>query len=60
MVKKIVKNVNTLSQIFFVFREKEFLLNARSLKITEKSLIQHCERSELRLHFEWTELIKKC
>ena len=27
------------------------------LKITEKSLIlQHCERSELRLHFEWTKV----
>ena len=30
----------------------------RCLKITEKSLIQRCERSELRLHFEWTKLIK--
>ena len=27
---------------------------SRCLKITEKSLIQHCERSELSLHFEWT------
>ena len=26
------------------------------LKITEKGLIQHCERSELRLHFEWTKI----
>ena len=26
--------------------------DTRCLKITEKSLIQHCERSELRLHFE--------
>ena len=33
---------------------------ARCLKITEKSLIQHCERSELRLHFEWTKVHKKC
>ena len=31
-------------------------INARCLKITEKSLIQHCERSELRLHFEWTKV----
>ena len=23
-----------------------------------KSLIQHCERSELRLHFEWPKFIK--
>ena len=25
-----------------------------------KSLIQHCERSELRLHFEWTKVNEKC
>ena len=25
-----------------------------------KSLIQHCERSELRLHFEWTKVNKQC
>ena len=30
------------------------------LKITQKSLIQHCERSELRLHFEWTKVNQKC
>ena len=25
-----------------------------------KSLIQHCERSELRLHYEWTKVHLKC
>ena len=25
-----------------------------------KSIIQHCERSELCLHFEWTKVNKKC
>ena len=30
------------------------------MEITEKSLIQHCERSELRLHFEWTQVNEKC
>ena len=25
-----------------------------------KSRIQHCERSELRLHFEWTKVHEKC
>ena len=25
-----------------------------------KSIIQHCERSELRLHFEWTKINWKC
>ena len=28
----------------------------RCLKITEKGLIQHGERSELRLHFEWPKM----
>ena len=31
---------------------------SRCLKIT-KSIIQHCERSELRLHFEWTKVYFK-
>ena len=30
---------------------------SRCLKITEKSLIQDCERSELHLHFEWTKMV---
>ena len=25
-----------------------------------KSLIQHCERSEIRLHFEWKKVDRKC
>ena len=25
-----------------------------------KSRIQHCERSELRLHYEWTNVYQKC
>ena len=25
-----------------------------------KSLIQHCDQSELRLHFEWTKVDQKC
>ena len=25
-----------------------------------KSLIQHCERSELRIRFEWTKVHEKC
>ena len=29
---------------------------ARCLKVSQKSLIQHCERSELGLHFEWTKV----
>ena len=26
----------------------------------QKNRIQHCERSELRLHFEWTKINQKC
>ena len=33
---------------------------ALCLKITEKSRIQNCERSELRLHFEWRKVSQKC
>ena len=29
------------------------------LKFTTKSLIQHCERSELRLHLRWTEVNRR-
>ena len=31
---------------------------SQCLEITENGLIQHCERSELRLHFEWTKVFK--
>ena len=30
--------------------------NSNSPKIAEKSLTQHCERSELPLYFEWTKV----
>ena len=33
-------------------------MNSQCLKMTSKSRIQHCERSELRLHFEWKKFIK--
>ena len=33
---------------------------SQCLKIQPKSLIRHCERSELCLHFEWTKLNFKC
>ena len=32
--------------------------NTQCLKIVQKSRIQHCERSELLLHFEWPKFIK--
>ena len=47
-----------------LFRIHILVLNTESkLRLTDtvfenhrKSLIQHCERSELRLHFEWTKV----
>merc|ERR1711860_405457 len=42
------------------FKVKPFCLKTGCLKITENSLIQHCERSKLRLHFEWTKVNGKC
>ena len=39
---------------------KKIGTNPWCMKITEKSRIQHCERSELRLHFEWTKANQKC
>ena len=34
------------------------IMDSTLLKNQRKSLIQNCERSELRLHFQWTKLIK--
>ena len=42
-------------EFFLLWRQRTMETNfhAQCLKITE-NLIQHCQRSELRLHFEWT------
>ena len=34
--------------------------NSIVFKNLRTSLIQHCERSELRLHLEWTKVGQKC
>ena len=34
-------------------------ITPQCLKMAKKSRIQHCERSELRLHFEWTKVHEK-
>ena len=50
----------TASFIHTLYSEtKKSFCKTQCLKITEKSLIQHCERSELRLHFEWTKVSYK-
>ena len=52
--------VPILTQVFLHFLQSS--QNSLSIKVFEnhrKSLIQHCERSELRLHFEWTKVFKQ-
>ena len=44
--------------------KSKFLQSERTIytvfEKSQKSLIQHCERSELRLHFEWPKVHQKC
>ena len=57
-----------MGMLFFLFafrlknsetrRVTHFARIFQCFKIREKNCIQRCERSELRLHFEWTKLIK--
>ena len=42
---------SSLSLLFF-----SIFLQPHGAWKSQKSLIQHCERSELRLHFEWTKV----
>ena len=48
---KRMQHVSTLQQL-----SKFFLHIFTVFENHRKSLIQHCERSELRLHFEWTKV----
>ena len=49
-------------RIFMTFKSMLFeyfsipFSTCRVFEYHRKSLIQHCERSELRLHFEWTKV----
>ena len=48
-------------EIQIIVRIQPLILNSDTeLENRRKSLIQHCERSELRLHFEWTKVYQKC
>ena len=49
--EKKLRNIQFKNQ----FKNQNFS-ETRCLKNTEKSLIQHCERSELLLHFKWTKV----
>ena len=45
-------------QNIYAFLTSNFLDGCTLLENHRKSLIQHCEQSELCLHFEWTKEIK--
>ena len=58
-------SLSNLLKRILALRRKLFLSNSKRNKVSffftvfenhRKSLIQHCERSELRLHFEWTKV----
>ena len=40
--------------------ENKMITSCTEFENHRKSLIQHCEWSELRLHFEWTKVNQKC
>ena len=40
----------------FVFQLESSLMQLTVFENHRKSRMQHCERSELRLHFKWTEI----
>ena len=51
-----VTNEMIADEILKALLEDPEYAEAQCLKITQKSLIQYCERSELSLHFEWTKV----
>ena len=60
--KNALKCVNTVT-FNYPRAKRELQLFSNSYTVFEnhrKSLFQHCERSELRLHFEWTKVREKC
>ena len=54
---KCIKNIKEKSNICFI--QFLFMVMEHSVWKSPKSRIQHCERSELRLHFEWTKVCFK-
>ena len=62
-----MKNYNTQDDVLLrkhkekagVRRIVEHEISNTVVENRQKSLIQHCERSELRLHFEWTKVNQK-
>ena len=57
--KFLVISIHSILLPFIAFWGSKILIKATVITVFEnhrKSLIQHCERSELRLHFEWTKV----
>ena len=45
---------------FIISARNNFSISFTMFQNHRKSLIQHCDRSELRLHLEWTKVHQKC
>ena len=50
------KNWKRREATLFIYQNEEMFPLYHGVWKSQKSLIQHCERSELRLHFEWTKV----
>ena len=62
---EVLRNSSTQETISHVINKFIWEIKFKDIIITvfenrPKSRIQYCERSELRLHFEWTKVNKKC
>ena len=53
-VKKGLQHVEANQSLYWAITKNQ--RDTHSVWKSQKSLIQHCERSELRLHFEWTKV----
>ena len=52
--KKGLQHVEANQSLYWAITKNQ--RDTHSVWKSQKSLIQHCERSELRLHFEWTKV----
>ena len=59
-IQSIVLTTVARRGIFRQSENEEIFNNVTVLENHRKSFIQHCERSDLRLHFEWTKVNQQC
>ena len=59
--KCVISGFRSLASSSWIFQEHFYSKAVRTVfENHRKSLIQHCERSELRLQIEWTKVNSKC